>query len=521
MTEDPYELIDAPQFADLTDVASTTTMSPGTSAWFPQHARESVVSPLSAAAADPPPPPPPSAPEQNVAADLAAVAPTPNLAISGGAVRVPSVASKPTKSSAAMALPVKPVPAAAAAAASSSEKPAAPTKPVAPSLSTTARVRGVGPPKATTEELEMLAAAREMRANKLKRDKWRTQLDKVLSETGSALPARSTQALTVPVEFALHSSGSGSRSVPTSPRSESGKGGAPSSSSKPFAEQVHEFTKTPKRFRGKGPLEPPSPAPSPRPTALTKTNSFHLLSDSRAGVRPAVKSTAEREAEFLASLPKFKARPVSRKVLDSAGDLGVPRVEKREPTQPTEFNLSASMHKEKKPVDDDAASDAGSTHSAPASFKARPYNRQLMEGKLAGLAQVTPRKTTLAKSPKLSTSNRADVRAPVEAAAAPPAAAEQFASFKARPMPNMGLGPSPLKSPVEQRSLTEPKPFKLSSVARHEVFKDITQRALAQQEQEAAKARQFKAMPMPIADQVWKPQTDGKVCARAGPSAAA
>lgn len=37
----------------------------------------------------------------------------------------------------------------------------------------------------------------------------------------------------------------------------------------------------------------------------------------------------------------FKARPVPTKVLESAGDLGVPRVQKKAPTQPKEFNLSS------------------------------------------------------------------------------------------------------------------------------------------------------------------------------------
>ena len=39
---------------------------------------------------------------------------------------------------------------------------------------------------------------------------------------------------------------------------------------------------------------------------------------------------------------KFKARPVNAKVMQSAGDLGVPRVVKRAPTQVSEFKLSAS-----------------------------------------------------------------------------------------------------------------------------------------------------------------------------------
>ena len=38
---------------------------------------------------------------------------------------------------------------------------------------------------------------------------------------------------------------------------------------------------------------------------------------------------------------QFKARPVNKKVLESVGDLGVPRVQKKAPTVVKEFNLTA------------------------------------------------------------------------------------------------------------------------------------------------------------------------------------
>jgi targeting protein for Xklp2 len=207
------------------------------------------------------------------------------------------------------------------------------------------------------------------------------------------------------------------------------------------------------------------------------------------------------EAELMANMPSFKARPVNRAVLESSGDLGVPRVSRPKPTQPKEFMLSTAGRPKK---DDDASSDAGSTASAPATykFKARPYNKQLMEGKAAGLAQVTPRKTTRAVSPKLSTSNRAAVRPE------PTGEAEPFAAFKARPMPDMANGPSPIKSPLH-RPLTSPKPFNLDSMARHEVYSSQRERSLAAAAAAAAEATKFKARPMPVSDG-WKPTIDGK-----------
>lgn len=213
-------------------------------------------------------------------------------------------------------------------------------------------------------------------------------------------------------------------------------------------------------------------------------------------------------AEFMASVPKFKARPVNRKVMESAGDLGVPRVKRTAPTALKEFSLSTSSRsRTEREADDDASSDAGSTASAPATFKARPFNRALMEGKHAGLAQITPRKTTRACSPKLSTTARAAVRPPIEVVEQE---AELFSSFKARPMPDMSTGPSPMRSPAEHRPITSPKPFNLESVSRHEMAEDKRLRMVSEARERASKQREFKARAMPIADRVWRPVVGSK-----------
>lgn len=76
----------------------------------------------------------------------------------------------------------------------------------------------------------------------------------------------------------------------------------------------------------------------------------------------------------MANHPKFKARPVSKRVLESAGDLGVPRVQRPAPTQPTEFNLSHANRGSSTARSDRRESDAGSAVSEPYTFKwpARP-----------------------------------------------------------------------------------------------------------------------------------------------------
>ena len=507
MPVDPYDEIDAPSYADLAAGAGSDLMSPNTANWFPLNARETVAQPAAytepspPAEVTPPPPPPPAAP--------AHTAPK--------AVRVPSVASKPTKSSKAWAerapATTPAVTTQPAAKAAPKTVPAQLTKPSAPVLGVSSRAK----PVASTEELQMQAAAREIRANKQQRDKWRQHLDKVLQEAGTkALPARSTKELTMPVEFDLTNNGQlsrpGSASVPSSPMS------TPRSATKglmhthkPVAEQVHEFTKTPKRFRGKpanGPITPSS-IKSDRSAGPTSGKAPDFRSDARAAARGGgmIKSTEEMEAEEMANYPAFKANPVNPAVMESSGQLGVPRVAPKAITKPREFMLTTASRVKVK--EDDASSDAGSTASAPAryQFKARPINKAVMEGRAAGLAQVTPRKLTKPVSPNLSTSSRA-------ASKPTPQPAEEesnlFSSFKARPMPDMSAGPSPLKSPREQRSLTSPKPFNLTSTARHEMAKEA-HRAKVIEEAAAAieKSRQFKARPMPLTEG-WKPNLSGK-----------
>ena len=150
MPVDPYDEIDAPSYADLAAGAGSDLMSPNTANWFPLNARETVAQPAYTepsppAEVTPPPPPPPAAP--------AHTAPK--------AVRVPSVASKPTKSSKAWAerapATTPAVTTQPAAKAAPKTVPAQLTKPSAPVLGVSSRAK----PVASTEELQMQAAARD------------------------------------------------------------------------------------------------------------------------------------------------------------------------------------------------------------------------------------------------------------------------------------------------------------------------------------------------------------------------
>lgn len=62
---------------------------------------------------------------------------------------------------------------------------------------------------------------------------------------------------------------------------------------------------------------------------------------------------------------QFKARPLNKAVLESAGDLGVPRIQKRDPTKPKEFSLSSSTRTKPAATDKDQEKPLYSSFGAP------------------------------------------------------------------------------------------------------------------------------------------------------------
>ncbi|KAJ0983007.1 hypothetical protein J5N97_011262 [Dioscorea zingiberensis] len=65
-----------------------------------------------------------------------------------------------------------------------------------------------------------------------------------------------------------------------------------------------------------------------------------LLETSLRARPPRVKSSQELEVEELQKIPKFKARPLNRKIFESKGDLGLPCNQKRQVTTPQEFHFA-------------------------------------------------------------------------------------------------------------------------------------------------------------------------------------
>ena len=309
-------------------------------------------------------------------------------------------------------------------------------------------------------------------------------LEQVLADSGTSVPSRSTVALTMPEEFEL----STSRSAPTSPRSPS--------QSRSVAEQVNNFTKTPARFRSRAIGAPRTPLEMTTPK-LTESQSMAFLTELRS-TRPSVKSAEQIEEELMASIPKFKALPLNRKVLESVGDMGVPRVQRPAPTETHEFNLSSTNIVR---VEDD--DDNLSTASEPTpSFKARRFNKTMVSGP-TGLAQITPRKMTRPRSPNFATSARAAARATL------PEPEEEFPDFKARAIPAAIYSPRGVK-PAEDRPITSPRPFNLVGEARRTVAGEARSKQAQEQARREVEARQFKARPMPVSD-AWKPSCEANV----------
>jgi targeting protein for Xklp2 len=181
----------------------------------------------------------------------------------------------------------------------------------------------------------------------------------------------------------------------------------------------------------------------------------------------------------MASIPKFKARPVDRKVLHSAGDLGVPRVEKAPVTTPRELHFASEDRikaRHEKVPEPKAPS--------PFVFKAAPVVKAKTPPK-----PVSARPLTIAKTPNFASKKIVRKMKPAVVEPSP------VVVFKAAPVPIT-------KTPRIKRGvgkLTNPEPFHLSKTA-----EEIERKRLEEIErvrEAERKARSFHARPLPNLDQ--------------------
>ncbi|CAM6109343.1 unnamed protein product [Calypogeia fissa] len=187
---------------------------------------------------------------------------------------------------------------------------------------------------------------------------------------------------------------------------------------------------------------------APGSKQLSEPRNPHLHTAERA--RPiAVKSTEELELEELAKVPKFKARPLNKRILESKGELGLLRTIKREPTKPQEFHFATDerLQPRELPLEQMFGKMSLQQHgpqapslrpTVPEPFNLETENRGLLKG-MRFLQVILEREE-----------EEMEARVP-----------------RAHPLPFTTDVPDIPPKP-EQKPCTQPEPFQLESLVRHE-----------------------------------------------------
>eukprot|EP00741_Cyanophora_paradoxa_P006413 tig00001001_g6215.t1 len=360
-----------------------------------------------------------------------------------------------------------------------------------PTLRTTSRLRGKREASTEEREMEVSRKGREFAASLKELN--RRMMEKALVGDGLRPNLHSTKELTRPHEPRLRTaerttlSGDGrSTSAGRSRSATRRETETPRGDYIPLAQSVERFlTKTPTRFHSKPRAQDkPSPPPKAVPHSTVPVAPA-LATDTRVGRKPAPPRTSDVEAEEARRLAgSFKARPLDRRVLESRGDLGVPRVPKKPTTEAHEPQLRTAQRATAQ-LNASALSEAAELER---SFKARPYNAKRMAA--AEMPPPPPRAPlTEPQSPALATRQRASVRPKAEAPAPPPA-------FRARPMP-VPEPPRPEARPAP-KAPTSPEPFRLATEERGAARRAEWLAAVETEMRQEAAAREFRAREMPV-----------------------
>ena len=258
----------------------------------------------------------------------------------------------------------------------------------------------------------------------------------------------------------------------------------------PLAEQVKRLTtRVPDRFHSKSKHHKPS-STSSRPMRLTEPKAPTFATDTRAAAHTIPKSTEELEMEEMNAIEAqpFKAKPVDPRVMNSAGDLGVPRLSKKPLTQ----CASPNFRVDKRASVERSSTLSSSMHNEETSFK--PFKaREIGEGVSQGFSGASSSSNTGPKAPtefapfSLSSSRRV-VKTELEVPAYKP--------FKARPVPLYTAGlTKDAPQVVRTKELTKPLTPKLSSFSqRHkDAQKATADKIAAEREAEMKLASSFRA----------------------------
>lgn len=314
------------------------------------------------------------------------------------------------------------------------------TVPKEPELETAQRARSIRVKSTAELEEEMLAKMPKFKARPLNK--------KILEGPSLPLPQRSAVQLPVFQEFNLKTwERAMQQSAATSLMSSS------TDSAVTIEKHLH------KSANGGGLTEPKMP---------------HLETSLRART-PKVKSTEELEKEELEKIPRFKARPLNKRIFSSRGDLGIFRNSKRQATTPLEFHFATEerCHHSPPPVEllgklslnSESHEDAVCRPTVPKPFHLLTEERGAeKERKFMLELQEQKRKEEEARIPK------------------------------AKPLPYTIDYPVIPQKP-EPKECTKPEPFQLESLIRHEEELQRMMEERSRDEKEEAEKRKFRAQP--------------------------
>ncbi|KAJ8534567.1 hypothetical protein K7X08_016295 [Anisodus acutangulus] len=227
-----------------------------------------------------------------------------------------------------------------------------------------------------------------------------------------------------------------------------------------------------------------------KPSHLTVPKS-PVLKTSLSARPPKIKSSKEMEKEELEKVPKFKARPLNKKIFESKGDLGMFCNTKRQVTVPREFHFATNERIPPQANVADLLFDKLSLNSEPQNDKTIPRNTTPNPFRLSTEERGAEKERRLFTEllHKQIEEERSRIR-------------------KATPYPYTTDYPVIPPKP-EPKRCTRPEPFQLESLVKHEqeTWRQMEERR--RMEEEEAKMKIFKAQPILIEDPIPVPE---KVC---------
>lgn len=221
---------------------------------------------------------------------------------------------------------------------------------------------------------------------------------------------------------------------------------------------------------------------------LTEPKAPTFATDSRAAAHVVPKSSEELEIEEMNAIKAqpFKAKPVDPRVMNSAGDLGVPRLPKKPLTQcaSPKFRVDKRASVERSSGLSSSMHNVVETSFKP--FKAREIGEGVVHGFSGASSSSGPKPPTEFALFSLSSSRRVAKTEPE---------VPEYKPFKARPVPIYTAGLTKEAPQVSKtKELTKPLTPKLASFQRHkDAQKAMATKIAAEREAEMKLASSFRA----------------------------